>query len=245
MAGKEQLCRYKYWVGGGSKRGWSQSSQSWVPWLCSWFTPYEEINLKSFESGHFDSHQHSWAVTQWALILQGEERGRPSCVCSSCQVWHLFTVTLFPVTLKGWALTFSWWGNFLHCTHRSWKSNIPLWQQRGEVMNNLRISALALPSLRKQSACCLGRWLENMFIAVMPATGGGRGEWGRGGRGGGSHSSLPAVSFSLEGHPAIPPGVQVPVAEGALALSELPWRVVELWEFSCLVKIQNTLSRTG
>lgn len=62
-------------------------------------------------------------------------------------------------------LIFSWRGNFLHCKHRSWKSNIPLWQQWGEVMNNLRFYALASPSLRKQSVYCLGRQFENMFIA--------------------------------------------------------------------------------
>lgn len=33
---------------------------------------------------------------------------------------------------------------------------------------------------------------ENVFIAVILATGGGRREKGRGGRGGGSHTSLPA-----------------------------------------------------
>lgn len=95
-------------------------------------------------------------------------------------------------------------------------------------MNNLRFSASALPSLRKHSACCLGRWLEIMFIAVMLATEGGRGVWGRGGRGAGSHISLPAVTFSLEGHAAIPLGT-VPVAEGALALSKPPGRG---WSFN-------------
>lgn len=97
-------------------------------------------------------------------------------------------------------LIFPWWGNFLHRKHRSWKSNIPLWQQWGEVMNNLRFYALASPSLRKQSVYCLGKQFENMFIAVVLATRGGRRERGRGGGGGWSHTLPPAVSFSLEGY---------------------------------------------
>lgn len=97
-------------------------------------------------------------------------------------------------------LIFCWWGNFLHRKHRSWKSNIPLWQQWGEVMNNLRFYALASPSLRKQSVYCLGKQFENMFIIVVLATGGGRREIGRGEGDGGRHTSLPAVLFSLEGH---------------------------------------------
>lgn len=151
---------------------------------------------------HFDSHQHSWADTMSSDSARGAERMLLVCVqlvsCVTPIYWHIISYYSQRV-----ALTFSWRGDFLHCTHRSWKSNIPLWQQRGEVMNNLRFSALALPSLRKQSACCLGRWLENVFIAVMLASEGGRWEWGRGRRGGGSHTSLPALPF---------PWVQVPVA---------------------------------
>lgn len=190
--------------GGGSKRGWSQSRQSWVPWLCSWFIPHEGINLKSFESV-LDSHQHSWAHTMGSDSARGAKRTPLVCVqlVSSVTLIYCHFISYHSQTV---GLTSPWWGDFLHCTHRSWESNIPLWQQWGEVMNNLRLSALALPSLRKQSACCLGRWLENMFIAARLATEGGRWEWGRGGRGGGSHTSLLALSFSLEGHTAIPPG---------------------------------------
>lgn len=43
-------------------------------------------------------------------------------------------------------------------------------------MNNLRFYALASPSLRKQSVCCLGRQLENMFITVVLVSEGGRRE---------------------------------------------------------------------
>lgn len=43
-------------------------------------------------------------------------------------------------------------------------------------MNNLRLDAVASPSLRRQSACCLGRQFENVLIAVILATEGGRGE---------------------------------------------------------------------
>lgn len=133
-------------------------------------------------------------------------------------------------------LIFSGWGNFLHCKHRSWKSNIPLWQQRGEVINNLRFYALASPSLPEQSG--FSRQLEKMFIAVILATGGGR----KGGKDGGSHTLLAAVSFSLE-LIEVSWGDICPVSagsycgrEGHLLCSHSPW---EWWIF----EIQNILCR--
>lgn len=73
-----------------------------------------------------------------------------------------------------------------------------------------------------------------------------RGEMGVGKRRKGwRKANLPSCRVFLSGGSHChSPWAQVPVAEGALALSKLPWRVVELWEFLCLIRIQNTLSRT-
>lgn len=66
----------------------------------------------------------------------------------------------------------------------------------------------------ESSVYCLGRQCENMFIAVILATEGGR--RGRGGRGGGSHTLLPAVSFSLEALADLITGTVSPGTAGGL-----------------------------